>query len=215
MPDAPSTPAAFDNWLKELLPLPAHVLAQMEESAARHQLDLPGPHVGRLVHQLTQVVGARRIFDYGPRYGYCALWTAFAMGSEGHVTCMVREDGARRRIQDNVDRAHFQERISVIVGDPAETLVEDPRPWDMVFLQFYEPSQLRLLEEAAAHVREGGYVVIFDVLPMLGAPGYASEEAFDPAIAKDLKRLLLGRRDLFTAIVPLGKGLGLCLKVAT
>lgn len=59
------TGEAVDNYIYSLLPDSEPVLREMEEEAAKRNIPIVGPAVGRLFYLLAKLSGARRVFEMG------------------------------------------------------------------------------------------------------------------------------------------------------
>src|SRR5271155_5457054 len=72
-------------YLGNLLPPRDPVLKDMEEFARRNRVPIVGPAVARLLSLVTQISGARRIFEMGSAIGYSTIWLARAAGPRAQV----------------------------------------------------------------------------------------------------------------------------------
>ena len=82
------TSPEIERYIENLYPLEDPVLKEMEDLGERTGFPLVGPLVGRLLYQLTQLNGAKKIFEMGSGFGYSAFWFALALpaGGEVHLT---------------------------------------------------------------------------------------------------------------------------------
>src|SRR5271155_3820923 len=125
---------AVEKYLYALVPKSEPVLHEMERYAARHDVPIVGPTVGRLLYLLAQITGAKRIFEMGSAIGYSTLW--FAMGA-GHAAEVHYADGSpdnARRAQDYFRRAPLASRIHIHVGMAQQKLAETPGEFDIIFI---------------------------------------------------------------------------------
>ena len=83
---------------------------KMEAEAAKRKIPIVGPAVGRILHQLALMIGAKTVFEMGSAIGYSTIWWARAVGQGGLVFYtdgdrknadearrIFREGGGRRR----------------------------------------------------------------------------------------------------------------------
>ena len=128
------THPAVEKYLYSLLPNSSPVLREMERYAERHDVPIVGPAVGRLIHLLTQLTGAKRIFEMGSAIGYSTLWFAQAAGEGAEVYYSDGSAENAKRAQGYFHRAGLADRIHVHVGRSQEKLLESPVDFDLVFI---------------------------------------------------------------------------------
>ena len=67
------TADGVEEYLYSMLPPRDPVLAEMEATAAKRNIPIVGPAVGRLLHQLALISGAKNIFEMGSAIGYSTI----------------------------------------------------------------------------------------------------------------------------------------------
>ncbi|HEV2171923.1 MAG TPA: hypothetical protein VGR71_00065, partial [Nitrospira sp.] len=112
MPDAPRKPdwlnyeittPAVESYLYSILPARDEVLTQIENEAIKRDIPIVGPAVGRFLHQLAIISGAKTVFELGSAVGYSTIWWARAVGESGRVTYT---DGDRKKADEA--RGYFE-----------------------------------------------------------------------------------------------------------
>lgn len=121
------------------------------------------PNQGKLLMLLAQMVGARRVLEFGTLGGYSTIWLARAVGPGGHVVSLEIDDQYAAVAVENLDQAGVGDRVSVIVG-PAlltgENLVRDRvAPFDVVFIDADKPNNPGYLEVALRLTRPGSIII--------------------------------------------------------
>src|SRR5256885_4292066 len=205
------TSEPVENYLYSLLPARDEVLAEMETAAAKRDIPIVGPAVGRILHQLALMNGAKNVFEMGSAIGYSTIWWARAVGEGGRV---FYTDGDRKNGDEA--RGHFQragvaDRISVHVGDALELLSEQKQQFDIIFCDLDKEDYPRALRLALTKLRKGGLFVADNVL----WSGKVAQEDADEASTKaiqELNRLLYTSGELFTTILPIRDGLAVAIK---
>ena len=91
------TNEAVETYLYSSLPPRDEVLAEQEAQAAKRNIPIVGPAVGRLFYQLAKVAGARTVFEMGSAIGYSTIWWAQALGDGGRV---IYTDGNPRNAEE-------------------------------------------------------------------------------------------------------------------
>ena len=122
------TSEPVENYLYSLLPQRDDVLAEIEGEAAKRNIPIVGPAVGRVLHQLALISGAKNIFEMGSAIGYSTIWWARAAGENGRV---IYTDGDRKnadQARGYFERAGVAHLITVSVGDALESFQRTRKP---------------------------------------------------------------------------------------
>ncbi len=135
------------------------VLAAMEAFGHERHFPLVGPEVGRILHQLTLMTGARRVFELGSGFGYSAYWFARALPEGGEVHCTdAREENAAQAGKFFAGTG-LEGKLHFHVGDALESFRKAEGPWDIVFNDVDKHDYPEVLEEAMARLRPGGLFI--------------------------------------------------------
>jgi caffeoyl-CoA O-methyltransferase len=205
------TSEPVENYLYSLLPARDEVLVEMETAAAKRDIPIVGPAVGRILHQLALMTDSKNVFEMGSAIGYSTIWWARAVGEGGRV---FYTDGDRKNADEArgyFQRAGVADRISVHVGDALELLSEQKQQFDIIFCDLDKEDYPRALRLALPKLRKGGLFVADNVL----WSGKVAQENADEASTKaiqQLNRLLYTCGELFTTILPIRDGLAVAIK---
>jgi caffeoyl-CoA O-methyltransferase len=207
------TAEPVENYLYSLLPPRDEVLAEMESQAAKRNIPIVGPAVGRVLHQLAMISGAKSIFEMGSAIGYSTIWWARAVGDGGRV---IYTDGDRKNADEArgyFDRAGVTNRITIKVGDALELLSEQTQQFDIIFCDVDKEDYPRAMRMAVPRLRKGGLFVADNVL----WSGKVAEKKnpTEPSTKSILEfnRLLYSSKELFTTILPIRDGLAVAVKL--
>jgi predicted O-methyltransferase YrrM len=202
----------IEEWLHQQQRSQDPVLLEMEERAKNERFPIIGPLVGRFVHQMALVVGARDVFEMGSGFGYSTWWFAQAVGPQGRV---VHTEGSAERSADAkryLERSGLQTRVTFEVGDALDSIKKYPGPFDIVFIDVDKEGYPRALELARSRVRVGGLILTDNTL--------WSGRILDPDAKEESTRGVIGydreafnSPDLFTTIIPLRDGVAMSLKL--
>ncbi|MEZ0115631.1 O-methyltransferase [Catenulispora sp. EB89] len=127
------------------------------------------PEEGQLLALLVGLTGAVRVLEIGTFTGYSALCMARALPPGGRiVTCDISERWTRvaRRYWA---RAGVADRVELRLGDASATLAGllqecGPETFDLVFVDADKAGYTGYYEQALAHLRPGGLVVLDNTL---------------------------------------------------
>src|ERR1700723_3929956 len=105
---------AVEKYLSEVIPARDEVLAGMEQYAREHSVPIIGPECGRLLYLLTQISGARRIFEMGSAIGYSAIWFARAAGPGAEVYFTDGDPKNAEMARQNFKKAGIAEQVRIL-----------------------------------------------------------------------------------------------------
>lgn len=206
------TSEPVENYLYSQLPPRDEVLTEMEDQAAQRNIPIVGPAVGRILHQLALISGAKTIFEMGSAIGYSTIWWARAVAPGGRV---IYTDGDRKNADEArryFDRAGVADRITIKVGDAIELLSEQTQQFDIIFCDLDKEDYPRAFRMALPRLRQGGLLVADNVLWSGKVADQNPAEASTKAIL-EFNRLLYGSKELFTTILPIRDGLAIATRL--
>jgi len=205
------TVAVVEDYLYSLLPPRDEVLTEVEAEAAKRDIPIVGPAVGRILYQLALMIGAKTVFELGSAIGYSTIWWARAVGEGGRV---IYTDGDRKKAEEArryFDRAGVSGRITLHTGDALEFLSEQKQEYDIIFNDVDKEDYPRVFKLVLPRLRKGGLFVTDNVLWSGRVAQKDPSEASTRAIL-EFNRLLYGSPDLFTTILPIRDGVAVAVK---
>jgi caffeoyl-CoA O-methyltransferase len=205
------TAAGVDAYLYDMLPPRDGVLAEMERYAAKHDVPIVGPAVGRLLALLVKISGAKRIFEMGSAIGYSSIWLARAAGRGAEVFYSDGDPVNAERAKAYFRRAGVIGRIRVLVGDSLDLLDGVPRKFDLIFIDVDKHQYPAALRKAVPRLRRGGLLVTDNTL----WSGRVTRESKDKATRgiQEFNRQTYATKALFPVLIPLRDGVTVCQKM--
>ena len=200
-----------DDYIYSLLPPRDEVLTHIEAEAGKRKIPIVGPAVGRVLHQLAQMINAKSVFELGSAIGYSTIWWARAVGESGRVTYTDGNPKNAQEARGYFERAGVSKQINVKVGDALELLSEEKQEFDIIFNDVDKEDYPRVFRIALAKLRKGGLFVTDNVLWSGRAAQKDPQEATTKAI-QEFNRQLYASPDLFTTILPLRDGVAVAQK---
>jgi caffeoyl-CoA O-methyltransferase len=205
------TSEPVEKYLYSLLPTRDAVLAEIEAEAAKRDIPIVGPAVGRILYQLARIAGTKNVFEMGSAVGYSTIWWARAVGEGGRV---IYTDGDRKNAEEArgyFERSGVSGTITIKVGDALELLSEQKQDFDLIFCDVDKEDYPRALRVALTKLRSGGLFVADNVLWSGRVAEKNPSEASTKAI-QEFNQLLYNSPALFTTILPIRDGLAVAIK---
>jgi len=155
---------------------------------------------GRLLRQLTEAVGAKRVVELGTSTGESGLWFAMALRKTGgHLNTHDIDPGRIAVARENFKRAGVEHLITIIEGDAHKTATKNTEPIDVLFIDAEKEGYDAYLKELLPLVRPGGLILAHNMRRPAPNPRYLEAITTNP--------------DLDTSFVLMdGAGIGITLK---
>ncbi len=205
------------RYIRDVLPKREGLLGELEEFAEARDVPISQPETIRLIEVLISIGGFKRILEVGTAIGYSALRMASAAPDVSVDTVEINPEAAAYA-KGVFERANVRDRITLFEGDGAEVLPRlrhEGREYDMVFIDAAKGRYNVFFGECCRMLRPGGLLVSDNIL-------YKGMTATDElvlhrkrTIVKRLReyvKMLCGREDFDTALVPIGDGMALSVK---
>ena len=204
------TEAAVEKYIYDILPPRDGVLADMEKAAAAENIPIIGPAVARMMYLLTQISGAKRIFEMGSAIGYSTIWLARAAGPKAEIYYTDGDPKNAKRAAEFFKRAGVEKRICVMTGDALEMLDRVRGKFDMIFIDVNKDQYPAALKKTVPRLKRGGLLVTDNTL----WSGRVTREADSDATrgVQEFNRRVYGMKELFAVMIPLRDGVTVCRK---
>src|SRR6202008_2578453 len=205
------TSEPVENYLYSLLPPRDEVLKEMEDQAAKRDIPIVGPAVGRVLHQLALMIQAKNIFEMGSAIGYSTIWWARAIADGGKVIYTDGDPKNAQRARAFFDRAGVVSRINIKTGDALELLSEQKQEFDIIFNDVDKEDYPRVFRLVAPRLRKGGLFITDNVLWSGRVAEKNPSDSRTKAIL-EFNRKLYDSKEFYTTILPIRDGLAVALK---
>jgi caffeoyl-CoA O-methyltransferase len=205
------TRPAVEDYLYSILPSRDPVLTEIEAEAAKRNIPIVGPVVGRLLYQLAQLGGAKTVFEMGSAIGYSTIWWARAVGEDGKVIYTDGDPKNAQQARRYFERAGVSNPITLKTGDALELLSEEKHHFDVIFNDVDKEDYPRVFRIALPKLRKGGLFITDNVLWSGRVAEKHPKEGSTKAIL-EFNRLLYNSPDFFTTILPIRDGVAVAIK---
>ncbi len=136
---------------------------------------------GRVMRQLTEALGAKRIVEIGTSSGYSTIWLALAAKANGGKVFTHEIDPEKVKIASaNFKKAGLDDVITIIEGDAHETIKQHKEPIDVLFLDAEKKGYLDYLEQLLPRIRPGGLILGHDMHRPMPDPRYIEAVTKNP-----------------------------------
>lgn len=200
-----------DEYMLSILPPRDSVMQEMEAEAAKRDIPIVGPAVGRVLFQYARLINAKKVFELGSAIGYSTLWFARAVGEGGEVFYTDSDPKNADEASGYFRRSGVAERIHICVGDALEQLALRQREFDIIFNDVDKEYYPRVLDMVANHLRRGGLFITDNVL-WSGQVADMNAKDKDTRAIQEFNQRLYAMKDFFTTILPLRDGLAVAVK---
>lgn len=201
----------FEEYLQELYRDDDPIQQEMEAWAKERSFPIVGPLAGRMLLQLAQMIGAKRVFELGSGYGYSALFFARAVGIDGKVHCTDFSDENIHQAEDFLGRAGVWPRITYHQEDALAALHRVGGMWDLIYNDIGKTAYPDTIELAYQHLRRGGLFISDNMFQ----GGRVLEQVVDEETQGviEFTRLLFAHPGFLTTINPVRDGLSIALRL--
>jgi len=176
------------------------ILAAIEQARRGERYANVSTADGRLLRQLAESIGARRIVELGTSTGESGLWFSLALRKTGGKLYTHDIDPGRIAVaRENFKRAGVEDIVVITEGDAHETAQRNKDPIDLLFIDAEKEGYDAYLKELLPYVRPGGLIVAHNMRRPAPNPRYIEAITTSP--------------DLDTSFVLMdGAGVGITLK---
>jgi caffeoyl-CoA O-methyltransferase len=198
------------KYLNDIIPERDGVLDEMEAYARQHDTPIIGPECGRLLYLLTQISGAKRIFEMGSAIGYSTTWFAMAAGPGAEIYYTDSDTKNADLARKNLRKAGVLERVHILIGDAVNLIDEVSGDLDIILIDVFKHQYPAALKKSLPRLKKGGLVIADNVL----WSGKVTEAPKDDSTRGILEfnKMVYGSKELFPVIVPLRDGVAVCRK---
>jgi O-methyltransferase len=198
------------------------VLREMEDYAAEHNVPIVGPIEGALIQSLVSTTTEpRRVLELGTAIGYSTIWLARSLRPGSHITTVEMDSERVAMARRNIQRAGFEDRVTVLEGDFFDILPTLKDKFDVIFQDFIKHLYFEASTELARRVLNSSLELLKPNGLMLGDNAFCLGEVVHTADQHISNRVagiqaynlaLAKCPDLESVIIPIRDGLWVSYK---
>ncbi|WP_246512088.1 O-methyltransferase [Polycladomyces abyssicola] len=125
------------------------------------------PNVGKTLHMLVRITGARRVLEIGTLGGYSTIWLSRALPKDGRLVSLELSADHAAFARENVERAGLADRVEISVGNAKESLqqlADEGETFDFFLIDADKESYLTYWEWAIRLARPGAVITADNAL---------------------------------------------------
>lgn len=210
-------PPYITEYLREKTTHDDKFLHQLEQLAEEESIPIVEPETARFLSVMCRLLKPKRILEVGCAIGYSSILMAKATDSECDITTLECDEGMVVRARENIKKAGFAEKITVIEADAKDYLsyLDDDEVFDVIFLDGPKAHYIYMLDECVRLLKKGGAIISDNVLykGMTADDNHVVRRKI--TIVKRLRRyvdMLMEHSELETSLLPLGDGVTVSVK---
>jgi len=119
---------------------------------------------GRVLAMLSQMIRPKKILEIGTYTGYSALCLAEGLQKEGKLITIDVNKELEKRVRGYFEESDYASQIEYIIADATEEIKKVDGPIDLVFIDADKKNYKHYYEGVFDRVREGGFLIIDNVL---------------------------------------------------
>jgi len=124
--------------------------------------------LGKLLHLLARMAGARKALEIGTLGGYSSIWIARALPPDGKLITLEANEKHAATARENIARANLSEKAEVRIGCALDSLskieAEGLAPFGFVFIDADKSNNAKYLSWAMRLSRPGTAIVVDNVV---------------------------------------------------
>ncbi len=206
----------IEEYIRGILPANKGVLREIEIYADKNHIPIVHKEVGVLLQIITKSVNVKKVLEIGTAIAYSTLLFSEAMGEDGYITTIERNEKMISLAKENIKKAGKTKNIQLIEGDATIVLKQLKDKYDLIFLDGAKGHYKYFLDESMNLLNSGGIFVSDNIL-------YKGMIATDKLVVRRKKTIVNRMREylryicnhpqLDTSIIPIGDGLAISYKI--
>jgi len=205
----------IEEYIREILPINDGLLGAMELYAKENHVPIVHKETGVLLQVITKATKVKSVLEVGTAIAYSTLLFCEAMGEEGYITTIERNEKMISIAKENIKKANKTKNVRIIEDDATEVLKYLEGKYDLIFLDGAKAHYKDFLNDCINLLNPGGILVSDNIL-------YKGMVATDDLVVRRQRTIVNRMREylqyicnhpqLDTSIIPIGDGLAISYK---
>ena len=125
---------------------------------------LAGKLQGGFLSMISKMLRPSNILEIGTFTGYSALCLAEGLQPDGELHTIEIDEELEEMITKHFNVSEHKEKLHLHIGNALEIIPKLNKTWDLVFMDAEKTEYLQYYELVLPHVRNGGFLLIDNVL---------------------------------------------------
>jgi predicted O-methyltransferase YrrM len=203
------------EYLDQLTTQLEPILKEMEEYAAKHRVPIADREVARFLEITARAIGAKRVLEIGMAIGYSVVHLARGMTPYGVVVTIEPNDEMIQAATAFLQRANVADRVQLAKGKALDVMPAFTETYDLLYIDAVKEEYKQYLDLGLPRLREGGVVVVDNLLwgGKVAQPESENDESSTRAL-REFNRYFMNHPQLRSEILSVGDGLGYAVKTS-
>jgi caffeoyl-CoA O-methyltransferase len=190
------------------------LLREMEEYAAEHRVPIADREVARFLEITARAIGAHRVLEIGMAIGYSVIHLARGMPDYGSVVTIEPNEEMIRVATGFFQRSIYLDRVQLARGKALDLMPGFVETYDLLYIDAVKEEYKQYLELGLPRLREGGVVVVDNLLwgGRVAQPPSPDDDSSTTAL-REFNQYFINHPQLRSEILSVGDGLGYAVKL--
>jgi predicted O-methyltransferase YrrM len=186
----------------------------MEEYAAEHRVPIADREVARFLEITARAIGAHRVLEIGMAIGYSVIHLARGMGDYGAVVTIEPSEEMIQVATGFFQRSIYRDRVQLARGKALDVMPGFVETYDLLYIDAVKEEYKQYLDLGLPRLREGGVVVVDNLLwgGRVAQPASPDDESSTIAL-REFNDYFINHPQLRSEILSVGDGLGYAVKL--
>jgi predicted O-methyltransferase YrrM len=201
----------LNSFRKEDNPL----IIEMEEYAAKNNVPILTHDAAEFIEQLIMISSPKRVLEIGTAIAYTTIRIARNLKKKAEVHTIEKSQDNIVLAREFISRSEVGDKITIFEGDAFDVLPGLKKKYDFIFLDADKEDYKKLFDYSMILLKRGGIMFVDNLL----WHGYAASARVPDNYKSSTKHIrefnkeFMNQSGLFAAILPVGDGIGLGIKV--
>lgn len=195
----------------------SELLSQIEKQAVRDYVPIIRKEMQSFLKVLTALKQPERILEVGAAVGFSSILMAEYSPADCKITTIEKYDKRIPVARENIKKAGFEDKITLIEGDALEVMAKLEGSYDFIFMDAAKGQYINFLPEVMRLLKVGGVLISDNVLQ----DGDIIESRYavtrrNRTIYNRMREYLYELKhmeELTTAIIPIGDGVTVSTRI--
>ena len=139
-------------------------LKRLREEALKDDIPIIREDMEDLMEVLLKLMKPEKVLEVGTAVGYSAIFMAENLPESSSIVTIEHDNARAAKARENISKAGFDEKITLIEGDAGDILKEFTDTFDFIFMDAAKAQYVIWLPAVLEHLTKGGLLVTDNVL---------------------------------------------------